>query len=151
MEKKRPLPVVARPPSVDTARARLGGRIPSDAVLLPAFPPGTIVRVRDLSGVVVFASTSEANVLVDASSIRRVAPAELAPGTDPELEALAADARVFGTLAEGQSVRYKADRGDLIEGRVVEKCRWGALVERPDGVVVAVGFRKLWPATGGLG
>jgi hypothetical protein len=28
----------------------------------------------------------------------------------------------------------------------VEKCRFGALVERGDGTVLGVGFRRLWSA-----
>jgi len=36
-----------------------------------------------------------------------------------------------------------------VNGKVVEKCRWGALVLREDGAVVAVGFRKLWPSPTG--
>jgi hypothetical protein len=43
-------------------------------------------------------------------------------------------------------VRYADDAGALIDGKLIEKCRWGALVARDDGAVVAVGFRKLWPA-----
>ena len=63
-----------------------------------------------------------------------------------ELEKIAGDARLFGQLAEGQPVRYADDAGALVNGKVVEKCRWGALVLRDDGAVVAVGFRKLWPS-----
>jgi hypothetical protein len=148
MERKRPLPLIDTParPSIDAARARLGGRIPVDAAPLPGFPPGTVVRSGDSRGVVVFASTDEAHVLLDAARLRRLSPGELTIDTaSAELAALADDARVFGTLTEGLPVRYKSDQGQLVVGRVVEKCRWGALVEREDGVVVAVGFRKLWP------
>ena len=59
---------------------------------------------------------------------------------------ISADAHVFARLAEGQPVRYADDQGGLLGGKLVEKCRYGALVVRDDGAVVAVGFRKLWPA-----
>ena len=42
-------------------------------------------------------------------------------------------------------------RGGLLAGKLVEKCRYGALVVREDGAVVAVGFRKLWPAATATG
>jgi hypothetical protein len=148
MEKKRPLPLVGEParPSIDAARARLGGRIPVDAAPLPGFPPGTVVRSGDARGVIVYASKDEAHVLIDAARVQRVSPGELAIDAVPsDLAALSDDARVFGTLGEGLPVRYKNDHGELVTGCVVEKCRWGALVQREDGVVVAVGFRKLWP------
>lgn len=66
-----------------------------------------------------------------------------------EIEAIAGDARLFGQIVEGQAVRYADEAGALVQGVVIEKCRWGALVRRLDGVVVAVGFRKLWPAASG--
>ena len=104
-------------------------------------------------GVVVFASQAEVHVLLDGIRLRRLSPDDLLvhEGRDLaiELEKIAGDARLFGQLVEGQSVRYADDAGTLINGRVVEKCRWGALVLRDDGAVVAVGFRKLWPAPAG--
>jgi hypothetical protein len=148
MERKRPLPLIDEParPSIDAARTRLGGRIPVDAGPLPGFPPGTVVRSGEARGVIVYASKEEAHVLGDAGRLRRVSPGELAVDVvSSELAALSDDARVFGTLSEGLPVRYKNDHGELVAGRVIEKCRWGALVEREDGVVIAVGFRKLWP------
>ncbi len=101
---------------------------------------------------VVFASTVEVHVLVDGARLRRLAPAQvrLHEGEIPRaLEAIAGDARLFGEIVEGQTVRYADGGGALVEGRVVEKCRWGALVLREDGTVIAVGFRKLWPSPSG--
>jgi hypothetical protein len=52
--------------------------------------------------------------------------------------------RLFTALAEGARVRW--ERGsEIAEGRIVEKCRYGAIIVSRDGRVVAVGFRKLWP------
>lgn len=156
----------ARKPSIDAARSRLGGRptaIELDG-LLPGLAPGVLVTFalssgRRLPGVIVFASSVEAHVLLDGIRLRRIAPSELTihepalakenalPDVEVSLELtkIAGDARLFGQLTEGQSVRYADDAGVLTDGKVIEKCRWGALVLRDDGAVVAVGFRKLWP------
>ena len=155
---------VRKKPSIDAARARLGGRI-SEVDSPPAgFAPGVVVTfalggsnpgpdVRRMPGVVVFASQTEVHVLLDGIRLRRMPPTDLmvheGNGIAIELEKIAGDARLFGQLIEGQAVRYADDSGALIEGKVVEKCRWGALVLRDDGAVVAVGFRKLWPAPSG--
>ena len=64
------------------------------------------------------------------------------------LSALATDASVFARLGEGDSVRYSDDTGAFRDATLIEKCLYGALVARVDGTIVAVGFRKLWPAGG---
>jgi hypothetical protein len=145
-------------PSIDAARARLGGR-PIDEEAPPAgFAPGVVVTFaiasgRRMPGVIVFASRSEVHVLLDGIRLRRLPPHDVAlhdGDVAVELEKIAGDARLFGLLVEGQSVRYADDSGQLVDGKVVEKCRWGALILRDDGAVVAVGFRKLWPAPTGI-
>lgn len=145
-------------PSIDAARARLGGRILGDASPLPpGLAPGVVVTFplssgRRMPGVVVFASQAEVHVLLDGVRLRRLPPDQLAVHEGEvavDLGKLAGDARLFGLIVEGQPVRYADDDGNLVDGKVVEKCRWGALVRRDDGAVVAVGFRKLWPAPAG--
>ena len=147
----------AAKPSIDTARARLGGRVTDGDLPIPGFAPGVVVSfavgdaaaARRLTGVIVFASLTEIHVLLDGIRLRRMAPHELTlhdGEVELDLEKIAADARLFGSLVEGQSVRYADSAGALVDGKVVEKCRWGALVLRDDGAVVAVGFRKLWPS-----
>lgn len=142
-----------RKPSVDAARARLGGR-PTESPS-PALRPGAVVSVRSggpapSPGIVLWASAREAHVLLDGSRLKRIQTADvdvLTPSAPPpELSRIASDARMFAMLAEGQAVRYADDKGGLEDGSVVEKCRYGALVLRGDGTVVAVGFRKLFPA-----
>jgi hypothetical protein len=165
--KKVNLPLFDRPPadtpaepapkpSIDVARARLGGRLTStDAP--GGLAPGSVVTFatatgRRVPGVIVFASAAEVHVLLDPIRLRRLPPSDVAPHEGEvalELEKIAADARLFGLLAPGQPVRYADEAGALIDGKVVEKCRWGALVRRDDGAVVAVGFRKLWPLPSG--
>ena len=144
----------AKKPSIDVARTRLGGRPEAKDVAPHGLAPGVVVSFGLGNGhrraaVVVYAGPSEVHVLLDGVRLRRLPPAEIAPHEGPvedALQRLAADARLFGQLADGQSVRYADDSGSLIDGKLVEKCRWGALVLRDDGAVVAVGFRKLWPA-----
>jgi hypothetical protein len=60
----------------------------------------------------------------------------------------ASDARVFGAIERGARVLYDAGDGRVAEGLLVERCRYGGLVARDDGAVMAVGFRRLWPAEG---
>lgn len=168
MAKKYTLPVLSdvlggtdegngrKRPSVDIARAKLGGRTANDEQSL-VFTTGQHVSFERAPGervhaVVLHGGAGEVHVLVDAARVRRVAPGELAaePGTAPgALEEIARDARVFGMLVEGQVVRYADPAGTLQDGKLVERCRYGALVLRDDGVVVAVGFRKLWPGNAG--
>lgn len=161
-----PVKVVRKRPSIDAARARLGGRISEIDAPPAGFAPGVVVTIalggqsqsagpeaRRTPGVVVFASQTEVHVLLDGIRLRRISPAKVTihegGEVESELEKIAGDARLFAQLAEGQSVRYADKSGTLVQGKVVEKCRWGALVLREDGSVVAVGFRKLWPAPAG--
>lgn len=143
------------PSKLEDARNRLGGRTNEEEPGPPGVLPGAIVRViaKDATkhiAVVVFANSTEVHVLIDGSRLRRVPPAsvELHGGNTPsDLSELAADASVFARLVEGQPVRYADDKGNFVVGKLLEKCRYGALVARKDSVIVAVGFRKLWPAT----
>jgi hypothetical protein len=65
--------------------------------------------------------------------------------TPDALVRIEAEVRLFSTLAEGDAVRWER-AGCVTEGRIVEKCRYGAIVVTRSARVVAVGFRKLWPA-----
>jgi hypothetical protein len=158
--KKVNLPVVGKSaeaapkkPSIDAARSRLGGRFDGGPPP-PGFAPGRIISFalpggRRRAAVIVYAGGDEIHVLLDPVRLRRMQPGELGAHDGPiddEMTKLAADAQVFGLLVEGQAVRYADDGGALVDGKLIEKCRWGALVARDDGAVVAVGFRKLWPA-----
>jgi len=63
---------------------------------------------------------------------------------------LLAEVRLFATLKEGQRVRFAekdGSAGELSVGMLVEKCRYGALVAKDDGRILAVGFRRLWPVS----
>ncbi|MBX3199435.1 MAG: hypothetical protein KF894_14980 [Labilithrix sp.] len=157
---------IRKRPSIDAARARLGGRVSEIDAPPAGLAPGVLVTFpratpaaraagdeRRIPGVIVFASQHEIHVLLDGARLRRLPPSDVAlhEGGEVavELEKIAGDARLFGQIVEGQTIRYADDAGGLVNGKVVEKCRWGALVLRDDGAVVAVGFRKLWPAPSG--
>lgn len=146
--------VKAKKPSLDDARNRLGGRTTHEEPAPPGIAPGRVVRVFANDGaehvaVVVFANADEVHLLIDGTKLRRVPPKAVHTyeGEAPSsVSKIAADAHVFSRLAEGEKIRYADDSGGLLSGKLVEKCRYGALVVREDGAVVAVGFRKLWPA-----
>lgn len=166
----------AEKPTVDAVRERLGGRASTEPGAGELVTLST-ADGRVLHGVVLFTRGDKVDVWIealDASSSaseggRRAAPSRAAeraapsratvygarrgdiaplrvPAT-PSLEAVALDARVFASLAEGQRIRFQ-DGGGLSEGTLIEKCRFGGLVRRDDGVVLGVGFRRLWPAQG---
>lgn len=146
-------------PTVDAVRKRLGGRAstgPGAGDLVSLTTIGGVLR-----GVVLFAQGDEVDVWIEqpgdasgatlpprASMVRRARRADTAPLRAPAqsgLDAVADDARVFGALTEGQRIRFQEDKG-FGEGSLVEKCRFGGLVQRDDGTIVGVGFRRIWPA-----
>jgi hypothetical protein len=136
----------AGPPHLESARRSLGGRASTSATA------GALVALRADSahpGVVLYASETEVDVWLGDGRVRRTRPDRVDPYRGPAPAALlpvAADARVYAALAEGQRVVYQDERGDAAEGLLVEKCRYGALVARDDGTMLAVGFRRLLPA-----
>lgn len=143
------------PPTIEAMRARLGGRLTapgSDADASRAHP-GDVVRAGDAdpprAGVVLAADPTTIDVYAG-GTVRRTRGGTVRPwlgSIPPEVAQLAARARAFGHLAEGDPVQYtrnEAAAGDIPElGTLLEKCRWGALVQRADGVVLGVGFQRL--------
>jgi hypothetical protein len=130
------------PPTVDAGRKRLGGRASTEA------GAGELVLLRDQrNGVVLFVRGDQLDVWTEGDVVRRVRRADVRPfegAASPDLLAVAADARIFAVLREGERVGFQHEAGPG-EGTLVEKCRFGALVERGDGTVLAVGFRRLSP------
>lgn len=144
------------PPTIDAMRTRLGGRLappPRDGAPARA-QAGDVVRTGDdvapKVGVVLAADEQSVDVFAG-GTVRRTRGAEVRPWLGeiaPELAQVAARARAFGALDEGAPVQFvRSDaEGALPElGVLVEKCRWGALVRRGDGVVLGVGFQRLAP------
>lgn len=157
MDRKLSLPLTlteARLPTVDVVRKRLGGRASTEG---GAGELVTMITERGLErlGVVLFVRGEEIDVWTDGGVVRRarreaLRPAEsfgLVPedGAERRLLAVARDAQSFAALTEGQRVHYQHERG-IGEATLVEKCRFGGLVERSDGAVLAIGFRRLWAA-----
>jgi hypothetical protein len=141
----------ASTPTIDAVRASLGGRVegPADSAV------GSLCTVegREATPVVVlFAEGDEAHVWVGEGLVRRVNRAWLRTFMGevlPAIARIAEDIRALARLEDGERVSFLA-RGTepprVDSGWLVEKCRFGALVERDDGVVVGVGFRRLWRA-----
>ncbi len=147
--RKLSLPVVEEilgtKPTLANARRTLGGRATT------ASGAGKIVSIRDRPGVVLFSSDAEIDVVFEEGTVRRTTPAGCvhhAGDVSERLRALANDARVFASLHEGDALRYEA-HGESMRGTLIEKCRYGALIATPDGRILAVGFRKLWPMPSG--
>lgn len=138
----------AAPPSVEEARATLGGRVtlPADA-RLGALARFTDARGAGAEGVVVCETDREVDVWIGEGRFQRVAiervRCDRVADTHP-LADVAADARLFGSLAEGQPIRFLGRDGRDREGVLAERCRYGALVSH-DGRLFAVSFRRLWP------
>ena len=133
-------------PTVDTVRKRLGGRASTEP------GAGDLVAVASEQGaarrgVVLFVQGDEIDVWLEGGVVRRTRRSKTAEAAEAagDLASIARAARIFAALAEGQRVRYQHEAG-VGEGALVEKCRFGALVERGDGRVLGVGFRRLWPA-----
>ncbi len=133
-------------PTVDVVRRRLGGRASTEP------GAGEIVAVtRDEGaarpGVVLFVHGDDLDVWLEGGVVRRTRRSRVVTTTEAgdDLLSIAHAARIFAALAEGQRVHYQHD-GGVGEGSLVEKCRFGGLVERGDGTVLGVGFRRLWSA-----
>src|SRR6185437_778339 len=129
-------------PTVDAVRKRLGGRASTET------GAGEVVTLRtahgERTGVVLFVRGEQLDVWLEGDVVRRVLRADAPPadGVVPEeVLGVALDARAFGELREGQRVYFQHE-GVPSEGMLVEKCRFGGLVERGDGTMVGVAFRR---------
>lgn len=149
MGRKLALPVLVPPapmPSVDRIRKRLGGRASTESGTGDVVSFTTDGGIHQ-TGVVIFVRGDELDVYVSDNVVRRIRRVS-ANSTDaalaPSLVGIAESARIFEGLAEGQRVRFTSDE-QTHEGILVEKCRFGALVERHDGKIVGLGFQRLWP------
>lgn len=131
-------------PTVDAIRKRLGGRASTE--------PGagevvSLGAVADRMGVVLFVRGEQLDVWFSGNRVQRVRRADTHPAgaaSPPELAAIACAARAFAALCEGQRVAFLHE-GSPGEGALVEKCRFGGLVERADGSLLGVGFRRFSP------
>jgi len=136
-------------PALEAARRKLGGRSTTPSARFPgALVETTLQDGRRLAGIVLWASAESCDVWFDDGLARRARSEAVLPAASPTPESLVrieAEIRMFASLAEGDRVRWER-AGSVTEGRIVEKCRYGAIVVTRGARVVAVGFRKLWPA-----
>ncbi len=148
MSRRLFLPLATGPaderPTVDRVRKKLGGRASTE----PGAGEVVIVSTErgERAGVVLFVRGEDLDVWREGDLVRRVRRGATRAAGDAvprDLLAVARDARAFASLVEGQRVGYQ-HAGGLGEGALVEKCRFGALVERADGTLLGVGFRRLW-------
>lgn len=131
-------------PTADAVRRRLGGRAATEE------GAGEVVSFRDdrgfeRTGVVLFARGSALDVWVEGDLVRRLRREGTRPAdgaVSPTIHEASGDARAFAALREGQRVRFEHADGPG-EGVLVEKCRFGGLVERDDRSLLGVGFRRL--------
>ena len=140
-------------PSIDSARRRLGGRATTPSQRAPGSPVQAMLRDgKKHVGVVLWCSEQHCDVWFDDGTARRLRAEAVVSyrGTAPEvLSCVAAEVRLFASLVDGDLVRWERSAGvrpRVGEGCIVEKCRYGAIVVTRDGQLVAVGFRRLWPA-----
>ena len=135
-------------PSIDDARAALGGRVS----LRPDARIGGLSRFhdargREIEGIVVCETDAHLDVWIGDGRFQRIATDRgsiTATSPDHPLADVAADAKLFLALLEGQRVRFLARDGSSHEGVLAERCRYGALVSF-ESRLFAVSFRRLWP------
>jgi hypothetical protein len=146
LSRKFSLPVAgpAAPSRLDAARARLGGRAASDAGV------GDLVGFVDEGGqgrlgVTLFVRGDELSVWTSAGFVRQLPRAEtraVDAAIPADLAKVSEAARRFAQLAEGDRVACRDGESEGV-GKLVEKCRFGAVVARDDGSLVAVGFARV--------
>lgn len=136
-------------PRLESARAQLGGPGDTDGLAGERVALVSAAGERRV-GVVLYANEREVDVWFEGSVVRRTLRgmvSALEPGEgSPALDAVVADVKVFASLRDGDRVRWQRGEGGVGEGKLIERCRYGALVASDDGRILAVGFRRLWPA-----
>jgi hypothetical protein len=138
----------AQSASLEAARRKLGGRAVDSCRALGSLVHGTLRDGACRTGVLLWASPTHSDVWFDDGIARRVRSSVVTAFAGPLpacLSVIVAEVRIFASLAEGDRVRWDRS-GEVVAGCIVEKCRYGAIVLTGDGRLVAVGFRRLWPA-----
>jgi hypothetical protein len=121
------------------AREKLGGRVAAHG------DAGALVQIersgRMSLGVVLWSDDTSCDVWLGDDITKRTrkdAVVQAITSAGSPLANIAAAARTFASIDEGETVLLD----DETTVRLVEKCRWGALVARADGKIFAVGFRR---------
>lgn len=150
MNRKFALPVLlpAPPtPSVEKVRKSFGGRASTESGTGELVSFSTEGGIHQ-TGVVVFIRGEDLDVYVGENVVRRTQRTSVRPVDavqDSSFSRIAESARIFEQLVEGQRVSFISDNR-IYEGTLVEKCRFGALVERSDGRIIGLGFQRISPA-----
>ncbi len=100
-------------------------------------------------GVLLASSGGVADVYIDRGIVKRTSLSLVGRHDGPsssDLALVAQSVLVFARLVEGQRVEIERAPGEVVKGTLVEKCRYGAIVELDDHALLGVGFRKVWPA-----
>jgi hypothetical protein len=137
-------------PHIEQARRSLGGSASECA------SAGRVVEVEVApgvrkNGVVLCTMDGTVDVWFGDRSVRRSPASRVSPANvdtsamSDELLSASTDARIFGGLRVGERVCYRVGEGSVSEGTLVERCRYGGIVARDDGALLALGFRRLWP------
>lgn len=138
-------------PTADVLRASLGGRCATH----PDTGSLVVLAGRDEPALVLHADDDEVHLWIGEGLVRRAKRAQITPfdGAPPPATArVTREIREFARLQEGERVLFfgntRDDKARVEGGKLAEKCRFGALVLRDDGVLLGVGFRRLWRAAG---
>lgn len=140
-------------PTATVMRERLGGRVTSEPLLEvegASVPLGGYVVITSRVGVLLAVSGDAVDVYVERGTVKRTLASEVRAhrGAAPaELGSVSESVVVFARLSEGQRVSVERSSGEVATGTLIEKCRYGAIVELDDRTLLAVGFRKVWPST----
>jgi hypothetical protein len=151
-------------PNAIAMRKRLGGRISSDAAIARSSGPivlGAFVSIQSAVdspvsepeitkrvGVLLAITGQSVDVYLERGIVKRTAVEAVSAheGEGPaDLVAVAESVMVFARLHEGQRVEVERSPSDIPCATLVEKCRYGAIVELEDRSLLGVGFRKIWP------
>lgn len=134
---------VGSSPTIESAREALGGRLSTER------GPGAVVDVSmkrggDARGVLVCVSGESRDVWIGEGRFVRTGRERVRVATESsrDLDTVASDARRFALLREGELVRATKRDGTTVDGTLLEKCRYGALVAKGDAVL-AVSFRRV--------
>ncbi len=145
------------PPTVDSMRARLGGRLedsPTASILAGSLVTMITPTGSERVGVLLCSEGEVSHVYLERGIVKRTQSDLLRvfEGETPaDLAHIVQQARIFASLSEGQEVHVDRSPGHTQSGVLREKCRYGGLVELSEGKLLGVGFGKLWPAAAPLG
>ena len=140
-------------PTLDTMRERLGG------VVGNAEGSGQLALIVSTGkpGVVVHRSSTGTDIMVKRGIVRRTATEDVRiieerephPSIPDDVRAIHVEMQRFAALNNGDRVFVADPRGAAgkkFAATLLEKCRFGAIVQRDDGTPMAIGFARMHPA-----